>query len=161
MTWTDRLDYEASAMEDRDMWERMGYGATPPRPLLTTPPADDPWPTPEEEARARAEGALHFAEEELKRARQAWYETLPALTDGLRCSRCGKGDDWGDLRVTTEGYQQWVRCEIDFADDEDETPYLCAHTDGWDDMSDDGDFCYVTCEGCGQAHTVPDTLEWA
>lgn len=146
MTWNDQTDYETSALDDRDMWERSGD-------VITRPPAGDPWPTPTEHRRAIAEAELHAAEQALRAARQAWYETLPELTDGLRCSKCGNGDDWRDLHVHEEGYTRWVGCQID-------GEKLIAHTDGWDDMSDEGEFEYVMCDGCGQAHVMPDGLEF-
>lgn len=145
MTWNDRTEYETSALEDREMRDAV---------MLTRPPDDDPWPTPADHQRARAEAELHAAEAELQRARAAWYETLPELADELRCSRCGAGDEVRDLIVNEEGYERWTSCEI--ADG-----VLLAVTDGWDDMSEGGALEYVRCDKCEQAHRVPATMEWA
>lgn len=101
------------------------------------------------------------AEQALKEARKRWYESLPELV-GDKCPNCGA--DWteyGHLTRVEEGYSRFTNGQMMV----EEAPAF-AHwsTDGWDDMSESGEFEYVWCSpfngGCGAAFQIPDDEEW-
>lgn len=75
---------------------------------------------------------------------------------------CSCGSD--PLSVITAGYSQWCSTELEYdPDDESDDPKpigICAWTNGWGDMSDDGNFSYLSCAACGGIWDVPEDLEW-
>lgn len=72
----------------------------------------------------------------IRDAQDAWYATLPpAPTD--TCPKCGSTDDF---RVVEEGYSRFTMAETFDG-------YWLAHTNGWDDMSESGEFEYIECWG--------------
>jgi hypothetical protein len=77
--------------------------------------------------------------------------------------RCGCGEHTGDdpttpeLKVVTEGYEQC--CRVDEDVDHAERS-ISASTDGWDDMSEDGNVSYLYCMGCGAIWALPEEMGW-
>lgn len=64
---------------------------------------------------------------------------------------CGTTNCW---QVITVGYTQL--CDAEF----DEEGALVIQQNGWDDMTEDGEFTYVHCGACGAAYSLPDHVWW-
>ena len=115
------------------------------------------------------------AEAALRDARAAWYATLPAFpADGV-CVNCGRTwDEYGSVQRMEHGYERWTNGQIEEVDGLSrsigligypvETSVVHWSTDGWDDMSEQGDFEYVQCNGfnggCGQSYQLPEEEAW-
>ena len=72
--------------------------------------------------------------------------------------------DSQELRVVTDGWCQWVSVELGYdPDDETEAPRpteITAYSDGWDDMTEDGEITYLACVNCQAVWEQPERLEW-
>jgi hypothetical protein len=100
--------------------------------------------------------------EQLAEARKAWYEALPPLLSVESCPICANDwTDFGHLQRMEEGYARYTNGNITTDDGESHVHWS---TDGWDDMSEQGDFEYVTCNvfngGCGACFQIPKDEEW-
>lgn len=118
--------------------------------------------------------AIRVANAALRDARAEWLGQAPDFpVDGV-CPRCGGSSDW---KIVTQGYTQYCDAEFDWENLLDERGNavldehgedqldpaksgLHGHTDGWDDMSDDGDWVFVT-HACGEfACKLPENVVW-
>lgn len=108
-------------------------------------------------------------EEQLADARRTWYTALPEFpADGI-CVGCGADwtDDYGSVQRMETGYVRWTNGEVQEVS-EGGPKFAHWQTDGWDDMSEHGDFEWVECNsyraavpaGCGMAYKIPEREEW-
>jgi hypothetical protein len=106
------------------------------------------------------------AEEELARRRKDWYDALPPMPLSEKCPVCGcDWTDYGNLQRMEHGYERWTNGDVQEADESQGGGlYLHWSTDGWDDMSEGGDFEYVQCNafngGCGACFQIPEQEDW-
>lgn len=101
-------------------------------------------------------------EEQLAEVRKRWYEALPPLPLAENCPVCDcDWTDYGNLQRMEHGYERWTNGQMMLA----EPPHhVHWSTDGWDDMSEQGDFEYVQCNafhgGCGACFQIPESEDW-
>lgn len=102
------------------------------------------------------------AEERLQEVRRTWYSGLPDFPADGRCECGNDGTEFGDWQHVEVGYQRWTNGE--WAGD-----HLHLSTDGWDDMSEGGEFEWVECNryasgsltpSCGRAYKIPENMEY-
>lgn len=106
-------------------------------------------------------GRLASAEQHLREARSAWYAELPDFPADGHCADCG-GTEWIAMEI---GYSRWTSGEWVEPDEDEQAGHLHLYTDGWDDMSESGEFEWIECDqfrsgGCGKEYKVPDEREW-
>jgi hypothetical protein len=77
--------------------------------------------------------------------------SLPALTEKGECANCGEYDN---LHIEEVGYVRFTQLEYG-APTWREEPFWHATTNGWDDMSEDGQFESVLCMSCFTRHRMP------
>jgi hypothetical protein len=173
-TWNDQDEYESSALDARDLFERMQRDWTWPAPrgdafdrmsdnhaaalgLPADPGARDlDGLTPLE----RASLEVGIADDNARRVRAEWVALLPHLTvtahGVLCCTNCARADD---LKVREIGFESWTAAFCD-ADDPGERGVLYVSSSGWDDYTEEGTAIWVYCIACDTSHQLPEHVEW-
>jgi hypothetical protein len=107
------------------------------------------------------------------KARHAWIKALPELKvlwpkpagEGVEvlCPYCDQElTTFRSLSVMEPGYTRIVGASISYNEEEPSEWMLYASTDGWDDMTEEGEYLYLECEACDGKIAVPEErLEWS
>lgn len=172
MSYTDRDEYEAAALEsaeDERAWieqrraERVEHVRN-----VHVQAMMDAWRWPEPiDTRTPLEIAAQRvadADSEARAARREWIALLPELDpDTLTCPACNADPDDGNWTVREVGYERWTTSvEVTTIDDdwaEQGELYLRPYADGWDDMTEGGAHEWLICT-CGACYPMPARTEW-